>query len=79
LPKKAPSINFETALEELNELVSRMEQGDLTLEQSLSEFEKGITLIKQCQQLLTDAEQRVQILTQQNDSIIIEDFHDEQE
>lgn len=55
--------NFETAMVELEELVSKIEDGNLPLEDSLKEFEKGIQLSRVCQQALSDAEQRVKILT----------------
>lgn len=55
-------FNFERALKELEELVARMEQGDLSLEESLKAFERGIELTRSCQQALKDAEQKVEIL-----------------
>lgn len=60
------SFHFEKALQELQTLVERMERGELNLEQSLTEFEGGIKLIKQCQQALEAAEQKVQILLDKN-------------
>lgn len=63
IPKKAPqSANFETALSELEQIVSRLETGELPLEDALNEFERGIQLARQGQQQLQQAEQRVQIL-----------------
>lgn len=59
-----PAFNFEKALEELEQLVGKMEQGDLTLEQSLQEFERGVELTRHCQKALQEAEQRVEILLQ---------------
>jgi exodeoxyribonuclease VII small subunit len=56
------TFNFEMALNELNTLVEEMEHGDLDLEKSLQHFEKGITLIRNCQTALKEAEQKVQIL-----------------
>lgn len=58
--------DFETALEELETLVEAMETGDITLEESLTKFERGIALTRQCQQALKQAEQKVQILMQEN-------------
>jgi exodeoxyribonuclease VII small subunit len=55
-------IDFEDALRELEELVERMEQGDLSLEQSLKDFERGVALTRACQQALQEAEQKVQVL-----------------
>ena len=59
---KEPIPDFETAMTELEELVSRIEAGNLSLEESLKEFEKGIRLSRICQAALTNAEQRVKIL-----------------
>ncbi len=55
-------VDFETALAELEALVERMEQGDLTLDESLKQFERGVQLTRSCQQALQEAEQKVQIL-----------------
>jgi len=61
-PEKLP--NLEESLTEISKLIDKMEHTELTLEQSLTQFERGVTLIKHCQKLLTDAEQKVQILMQ---------------
>lgn len=55
---------FETSLEELEALVDRLERGDLTLEESLGAFERGVALTRACQRALDQAEQRVRILTE---------------
>ena len=59
-------FNFEKALENLEEIVSSMENGELTLEDSLKAFEKGIKLIRECQGALRDAEQKVRVLLNEN-------------
>ena len=59
---KAKEINFEQSLEELEGLLEQMEEGDLSLEESLKAFEKGITLTRSCQHALKEAEQKVQLL-----------------
>ena len=56
--------DFESSLDELEALVQSMETGELTLEQSLAAFERGIALTRQCQQALQAAEQRVAFLTE---------------
>ncbi len=66
--KKAPS--FEQSLNDLQELVERLESGDLSLEESLATFEQGIGLTRECQSALQDAEQRVQTLLEQNGTLI---------
>jgi len=58
----AQPFDFETALEQLEELVSAMEEGELSLEESLQAFEKGIRLTRECQVALEKAEQKVQTL-----------------
>lgn len=62
---KKKSTDFETALDELNTLIEQMEQGGLSLEDSLKYFERGVALTRECQETLKAAEQKVQILTQQ--------------
>lgn len=64
--KKPESLSFEQSMQELETLVSKMEQGDLPLEDALQSFERGIKLARHSQQKLKDAEQKVQILTSQN-------------
>jgi len=67
MAKKTPQEpDFETALRELETLVEKMEQGDLSLEDSLNHFERGVMLSRTCQQALKAAEQKVEILMQKN-------------
>ena len=73
--EKAPAFGFESALAELEALVTRMEGGELTLEDSLAAFEQGIGLTRQCQQALTAAEQRVQLLMERNGQSDAQSFH----
>jgi exodeoxyribonuclease VII small subunit len=54
---------FETCLEELQQIVSDLEDGTLGLEESMRRFEKGITLLRSCYTTLEQAEQKIQILT----------------
>ncbi len=60
--KNDAPASFETALTELEQIVTRLESGDLPLEEALSEFERGVQLARQGQTKLQQAEQRVQIL-----------------
>lgn len=60
--KKNSPADFETALEELELLVAQMEAGEITLEESLLHFERGILLTRTCQEALKTAEQKVEIL-----------------
>ena len=62
-PQKTDSPpTFEAALAELETLVASMESGDLTLEQSLTSYQRGAELLKFCQAKLADAQERVRIL-----------------
>lgn len=67
-------FNFEASLNELEKLVDALENGDLSLEQSLQDFERGINLTRACQSALTDAQQKVQILLEKNGQSSLEDF-----
>ena len=73
--KKTPT--FEASLAELEQWVSQLEQGEITLEESLAAFERGITLTRTCQQALQTAEQKVQILIEKNGTQALEPFTDE--
>lgn len=64
--KKQTGFDFEQALEDLEALVSSMEGGELGLEDSLQAFEKGIKLTRECQAALKRAEQKVQVLINEN-------------
>lgn len=59
-------FRFEESLAELEQLVEKMEQGNLSLEDSLKLFERGIALSRACQKSLKDAEQKVQILVKED-------------
>ena len=63
LPAETPSVaDFEHSLDELEQLVARMEGGELSLDESLASFERGIGLYRHCQQALDKAELRVRLL-----------------
>ncbi|MSR11644.1 MAG: exodeoxyribonuclease VII small subunit [Gammaproteobacteria bacterium] len=64
--KKTTGFDFENALEQLEALVTAMEAGELSLEESLHAFEKGIKLTRECQTALKQAEQKVQVLINEN-------------
>ncbi len=71
---KSESFDFEASLNELEKLVDTLEGGDLTLEQSLKDFERGINLTRACQTALTEAQQKVQILLEKNGQNSLENF-----
>lgn len=65
---RAPSLGrLEATLAELEALVERLEGGDLPLEQAIGEFERGMKLTRECQAVLKDAEQKVEILLSASD------------
>ena len=74
---KKKNLTFEDSLAELEQIVSRLEQGDIPLEESLQAFEHGVNLTRTCQKALREAEQKVQILTEQNGHQSLEPFTDE--
>jgi exodeoxyribonuclease VII small subunit len=76
---KGQSPDLETSLGEINTLITQMEQGELTLEQSLERFERGIHLIKHCQKVLQDAESKVQILIQNNGQDELQPYENNEE
>jgi exodeoxyribonuclease VII small subunit len=57
-----PAVDFEHSLDELEQLVARMEGSELSLDESLASFERGIGLYRHCQQSLEQAELRVRLL-----------------
>ena len=66
---EAEETRFEEALKQLEAIVSRLELGDLPLEEALAIFEEGVRLTKLCSQRLTEAEQRVNILVRGADPL----------
>ena len=71
---KKPHLDFEHALKELETLVTRMEKGDISLEDSLTHFERGIELTRTCQKALKEAEQKVQILMEKDGALEAQPF-----
>ena len=70
MSKKAAKPNYEKSIAALEATITKMEQGDMPLEEALKCFEEGVRLSRECQQLLADAEQRVTLLTAEGE----EDF-----
>lgn len=67
-PAGDPVSRFEASLKELDEIVARMERGDLPLEESLRLFERGTVLTRECREALTTAELRVKNLLEAQDT-----------
>ena len=75
IPKSIPkSTRFEDALGELETIVTTLESGEQSLDESLSQFERGVSLARFCQQSLLDAEQKVKILMDKNGTDTLEDL-----
>lgn len=72
------NLNFEAAVKELEGMIEKIGSGQLTLEESLKDFERGILLARHCQTALKEAEQKIQILIEQNQNgkTKLEPFHD---
>ena len=63
-PKKTETqLNFETAMDRLEEIVEQMESGKMMLEELIGRYEEGMKLVKICQERLASAEQRIEIIT----------------
>lgn len=71
---KKTTTDFETTLKELEEIVSRLESGNLPLEEAMNEFENAIKLVQQGQDRLQKAEQRIQILLQKDENAALSDY-----
>jgi exodeoxyribonuclease VII small subunit len=69
MARKKASPDFEQSLAELQTLVERLETGELSLEDSLTAFEQGIRLTRECQTSLSQAEQKVRVLLERDGEI----------
>jgi len=77
--EKAKTFNFEKSIKELEKLVDQLETGELSLENSLKHFEKGIKLTRECQDALKKAEQKVQVLIEKNGQELLVELDEENE
>lgn len=73
-PDTSPVADFEASLDALERLVEQMETGELTLEQSLAAYERGVGLYRRCQAALEQAELRVRLLSDPADPSTAEPF-----
>ncbi len=72
--KNMAKEKFEEALGRLEDIVKRMEAGEMTLEESLKAFEEGIKLARLCSRRLDEAERRVEMLLKQEQELVIRPF-----
>jgi len=63
-------ITFEDALQRLEQIVDRLEAGNLPLEESLTVFEEGVSLARRCARYLEDAEKRIELLTRDDSGVL---------
>lgn len=79
MPRAKKTTDFETSLNELETLVNQIEQGDLSLEDALGAFEQGVKLTRECQSILDQAEQKVQVLIEKNGELQSQPFNSGEE
>ena len=70
--QKTATPDFEAALAELESIVQKLEQGELSLEESLKQFERGVVLTRSCQKSLRQAEQKIRVLARSGDGEVVE-------
>ena len=64
-------IHFEKSISELQDIVTQLEKGELSLDDSLKQFEKGIVIARKCQDILNQAEQKIELLSTSNAALEI--------
>ena len=79
MARKQDKFDFENALAELEELVETFEQGELSLEDSLKQFERGVALTRSCQKALAEAEQKVKILLKDSAGDDLADYEEDED
>ena len=73
------AIDFEKSLKQLETLVDKLEKGDLSLEDSLKNFEQGVKLTRDCRQALQNAEQKISMLSKDDKDWVEKDFSDDKD
>ena len=72
------NTNFEKNMSDLENIVTELEKGDLNLDESISKFEEGIKISKQCNKILENAEKKITILLENNGEVKEENFVSEE-
>ena len=75
MSKKVESKSFEELMEKLESIVQELEKGDLNLDDSVSKFEEGMKISKECNKILENSEKRISILLENNGEFAEEDFN----
>ena len=70
---KKNTVDFEASLKKLEQIVGKLEDGDISLEDSVKSFEEGIGLVKECQKQLSEAELKVKKLLDNGETVDLED------
>ena len=70
--------NFEKNMSDLENIVTELEKGDLNLDETISKFEEGIKISKECNKILEDAEKKITILLQKDGEVKEENFVSEE-
>lgn len=71
-------MKFEDAMQELEAITAKLEKGDLSLDESVSNFEEGMKLAKKCNNILEEAEKKIKVLVQKEGGLEEEDFSTEE-
>lgn len=71
-------IEFEESLKQLETLVDKLEKGDLSLEESLKNFEQGVKLTRECRQALQTAEQKISVLSKEDNDWVEKDLDEDE-
>ena len=74
MKQNVKELNFEEAMQELETIANELEKGDLSLEESVTKFEEGMKLSKQCNNMIEKAEKKITILLQKDGKIEEENF-----
>lgn len=72
--RKMEKLNFEESMQKLEKIASELEKGDLSLEESLTKFEEGMKLSKECNEIIENAEKKITILLQKEGELVEENF-----
>lgn len=75
MKQNVKELNFEEAMQELETIANDLEKGDLSLEESVTKFEEGMKLSKQCNDMIEKAEKKITILLQKDGKIEEENFN----
>ncbi len=78
MEEKKEEMKFEEAMNKLEEIAKELENGELTLDESVSKFEEGMKLSKKCNKILNEAEKKINLLIDNGEEIVEENFTPEE-